>query len=134
MFNATVDDETQEDLRTDLSLATLGTAAGRLLREGELGYRFSGALRLQTSLTPSFRVGLIHNQPLDDRTTSGSFNGLAGGAFTSTGDDDAELQVTAGVGVDFKIGTSTSLFAGYDIAFGNRTLEHTVNGGLRFSW
>lgn len=37
-------------VRIPFDLATVGAAAGRLLRDGELGYRFTGALRLQTPL------------------------------------------------------------------------------------
>lgn len=37
-------------LRLPFELQTVGLAAGRLLRQGELGYRFSGTVRLQTPL------------------------------------------------------------------------------------
>lgn len=49
-------------VRVPFDLTTLGTAAGRLLREGELGYRFNGALRLQTP------VGGV-DVPFDERGT-----------------------------------------------------------------
>lgn len=37
-------------VRLPFELETVGLAAGRLLRRGELGYRFSGTVRLQTPL------------------------------------------------------------------------------------
>lgn len=41
-------DTVEVPVRVPFDLASVGSAAGRLLRQGELEYRFSGALRLQT--------------------------------------------------------------------------------------
>ena len=55
-------DTARVPLRVPFDLGAVGAAAGRLLREGELEYRFNGALRLRTP------VGGVE-VPFDERGT-----------------------------------------------------------------
>jgi outer membrane autotransporter protein len=119
-FNLNVDSHTYQDLRSEVAVEF----------EKGLDTRLGGE---QAQIIPFFRLGLMFNQPLDDREGTANFVGF-GNSFSIVGDDQADAYLTVGLGLSMSLGDNASAFVGYDGDFNPDTRQHTVNGGFRFTW
>jgi hypothetical protein len=119
-FNMDVDSETYQELRN---------AIGVEFEKG-IDTRLGGE---QATIIPSFKVGVTHTIPLDDREGTASFVGF-GNSFAVTGDDQDDVYLSVGTGFSMAIGENTTAFIGYDGDFNEDNRRHTVNGGFRITW
>ena len=73
---------------------------------------------------------------LDDNPSvvTGYFNGVSSAPFTVSAIGSGRSAFDVDAGISARIGSSASVFVGYQGTFRNDLDSHGVNGGLRFSF